>query len=217
MDYNFFREKINKIFKAQEENLKVAINLLEDKKNSFSIDQPEYFIFFSKEVPIIILAHIYMYQGDYSNALVLLKEVEKKGYYEISADLEISNLGDKKLIFGLINNMTSTVSSHSTTLVNPILTYTDVILSLAECEMNLSNESAAQNYLYQVNGIKNIVDLNGYILESIKEVRAMLFDLYYFTYLKRTGLAQSVIGLEDYQLLLPIPVGEFSQNKNQGY
>ncbi|MBO7050814.1 MAG: RagB/SusD family nutrient uptake outer membrane protein [Bacteroidaceae bacterium] len=35
-----------------------------------------------------------------------------------------------------------------------------------------------------------------------------------FSFLKRTGLAKSELGFEDYQLLLPIPSNEIQKNPN---
>jgi hypothetical protein len=60
-------------------------------------------------------------------------------------------------------------------------------------------------------------------LAAISEIRHRIQIDFggYFAFLKRTGQAQTTLGLEEYQLLFPIPQDEISRNpmitQNPGY
>jgi hypothetical protein len=102
-------------------------------------------------------------------------------------------------------------------------TYADVLLSLAECESKLGNDSKANEYLNQVKTTKDIGTTSADVIAAISEVRSKIQIDFggYFAFLKRTGLAKSTFGLEDYQLLFPIPQEEIYRNpsmtQNPGY
>ena len=96
-------------------------------------------------------------------------------------------------------------------------------MSLAECESKLGNDVKAYEYLNQVKSAKNIKTTSTDVLYAISEVRSKIQIDFggYFAFLKRAGLAKSVLGLEDYQLLFPIPQSELNMNpsmtQNPGY
>lgn len=208
------RNKVDEIFKSLEGDLIIAFLELEDKKNSFNSYDVENFILFSKDVPRIVLAWIYMYQGNYIDAQILLKYVEEGGNYHLESGNDYS-LSSSELIYGLRVNDGIKNSS-----IVPILTYTDVILSLAECELKLGNNASAQEYLNRIAKVKDIsVDQD--IIVGIKEVRKQVSNRNYFTFLKRNNLALTEIGLHEFQLLFPIPEREMNINpnlsQNQGY
>lgn len=208
------RNKVDEIFKSLEGDLIIASLELEDKKNSFNSYDVENFILFSKDVPRIVLAWIYMYQGNYIDAQILLKYVEEGGNYHLESGNDYS-LSSSELIYGLRVNDGIKNSS-----IVPILTYTDVILSLAECELKLGNNASAQEYLKRIAKVKDIsVDQD--IIVGIKEVRKQVSNRNYFTFLKRNNLALTEIGLHEFQLLFPIPERETFINpnliQNQGY
>lgn len=208
------RNKVDEIFKSLEGDLIIASLELEDKKNSFNSYDVENFILFSKDVPRIVLAWIYMYQGNYIDAQILLKYVEEGGNYHLESGNDYS-LSSSELIYGLRVNDGIKNSS-----IVPILTYTDVILSLAECELKLGNNASAQEYLNRIVKVKDIsVDQD--IIVGIKEVRMQVSNRNYFTFLKRNNLALTEIGLHEFQLLFPIPEREMNINpnlsQNQGY
>jgi hypothetical protein len=102
-------------------------------------------------------------------------------------------------------------------------TYGDVLLSLAECENKLNNDTKAKDYLNLVASTKGIETTSTETLTAISEVRRRTQIDFggYFAFLKRTGLAQSTLGLEEYQLLFPIPQDELYMNpamtQNPGY
>ena len=104
-----------------------------------------------------------------------------------------------------------------------IKTYSDVLLSLAECESKLGNEAKAREYLAQVKTAKSIETTSSEVIPAISEVRSKIQIDFggYFAFLKRTGLALTILGIEEYQLLLPIPQNDINMNptmtQNPGY
>ena len=94
---------------------------------------------------------------------------------------------------------------------------------MAECETKLNNDTKAKEYLSQVASTKGIETTSSETLAAISEVRRRIQIDFggYFSFLKRTGQAQSTLGLEEYQLLFPIPQDEISMNpylkQNPGY
>lgn len=195
-------------------NLETAINELDEKKNTFSEDDANEFFFVSKDVARNILANIYMYKGEYSKAKDLLDKIILNGYYKLDSSVDY-NSNSSDLIFGYNN------STRSTSVI-PVLTYTDVILSLAECEKHLGNTTSAKKYLKEVTDTKGI-SVSSDIITGIKEARkkaAPTCD--YFEFLKRNDIAMAEIGLTaKYQLLFPIPLHEIGTNpsmtQNPGY
>ena len=63
---------------------------------------------------------------------------------------------------------------------------------------------------YNVNGISG----TSVSVEGIKQLRKSLKLQDYFAFLKRNGLAMKELGLEKYQLLLPIPENAIDMNPN---
>lgn len=205
------------IFQSLISNLENAISKLDEKKNVLATNDINDFFFVSKDVARITLANICMYQGEFSKAKSLLANVFSNNYYQLEKSMEYSS-SSKELILGLSEKNGASSSS-----ITPVLTFTDVILSLAECEVRLGNASAAQNYLNEVVRVKSLDVLSSDIMTGIKEARkkALSVNGGYFAFLKRNGLAKSELGLRDYQLVLPIPVGEIMRNplmqQNLGY
>lgn len=204
------------IFESLTTNLEGAIDQLEDKKNVFATNTEEC-VFFSKDVPRIILADIYMYQGKFSEAKTLLKEVVSGRYYELEGSTGYTP-ASSELILGL-NKIEQTKGAST---ITPVLTYTEVLLSLAECEHRLGNPSAARSYLTKVTAAKSI-SVSSDVLTGIKEARSktQVDQGGYFAFLKRNNLAISELGLEEYQLILPFPNDEINSNpalkQNPGY
>ena len=97
--------------------------------------------------------------------------------------------------------------------VVPIMTTTDVKLLYAECEIHLGNNAKASKYISEVGNINGISGTNVSV-EGIKQLRKSLKLQDYFAFLKRNGLAIKELGLEKYQLLLPIPERELVMNPN---
>lgn len=229
---NISRTPQKEIFADLKSNLEKAISYLEEKKNeSLSSDANEFF-FVSKDIARILLANIYMYQTEYGMAEKLLSDVIGKGFYT----LDSSNYNDKETITGIWNNgggkeiifatrsepQTRGNITIATPELVPIMTYTDVILSYAECLFKNGKLSESEKELEKVTSIKGICVSGSNVLEKIKDVRSqiMLYSNTNFAFMKRNGFAKDFYGIEDYRQLLPIPLRELQVSQitqNPGY
>ena len=221
------------IFSDLKANLKKAIDNLEEKKNeSLSTDMNDFF-FLSKDVARILLADIYMYQGEYNQAEKLLEKVISNGFY----DLDTSNYNDKGTITNLFDNGSSKETifatryepqprkniAIATPMLVPIMTYTDVVLSYAESLYKNGRTPEAESQLQKVITAKHISITGENTLEKIKDARLqlMLYTNTNFAFMKRNNFAKDIYGIEEYRLLLPIPQQEIDVNpsmtQNPGY
>ena len=217
-------------------NLEKAIDNLDEKKNK-SLDNANDFFFVSKDVARIIFANICMYQHDYGQAELLLKDVVNNGFYALNAESyndreTITNLynnsgSNSEIIFATKREITPRTRGQNivigTPLLVPIMTYTDVLLSMAECLYKNGKVTEAELQLDKVATAKNISVSGNNVLERIKDARLQL-TLYTntnFAFLKRNGFATDIYGIEDYRKLLPIPQSDLntipSLMQNPGY
>lgn len=212
--YNVFRTSESDILNDLQNVLETVISDLEEKKNAFDTNINDIF-FSSKDVARVLLADIYMYQGNYSKAKPYLEKVVSNGYY---------NLNSNDIIMAYKYSVITRASS--TNEYVPLFTLSDVTLSLAECDYKLGNTNAAWQNAKKVADAKqtfsNTTAPDG-LLEYISFVRkvSMSNTIGRFAFLKRTGLAKKELNLQDYQLLFPIPTNEiiYSSNmtQNPGY
>lgn len=225
---SIFKTPQSEIFSRLIKELQGAMDNLEEKKNESLRDANDFF-FVSKDVARILLADIYMYQGNYRQAEPLLAKVISGGFYM----LDSSNYNQKETITDLYNNgsgtetilavrndvMTRSNISLGIPSLVPLMTYTAVLLSYAECLCKNGSTSDAESQLNKIVAAKGIPLSGTTVLDKIKNARLQL-SLYCdvnFAFLKRTGFAKEVYGVEDYRLLLPIPqrdviAGGISQN-----
>ena len=133
----------------------------------------------------------------------------------------------KELIFVLdASNGTRATRSESVSVsiaspkLVPLMTYTDVMLSYAECLYRGGNMAEAEEYLQKVVKAKGITVASD-VLNGIKEARHQLLVCCNsnFAFYKRNGIAVEELGIEDYQQLLPIPQSEVYNGltQNPGY
>lgn len=200
-----------------------------DKKNDYSSIQN--MIFVSKDVPASLLARIYLYRNDYSGALKLLEDVIHKGYYQLESSrsdamkkesreivygFPLSSGGDKyrypsKYILGLNDSFM------------PIVTYTEILLSAAECYYKSGSMAMANDYLNQVLRKKGLQSTGDFVNDLKNVWRNELKGTgAYYAFLKRNHWAMNELELKsDYLLLLPIPSREMQKNpamtQNPGY
>lgn len=225
---NFYasRESTQKIFEDLKKNLIEAVENLEEKKNE-SMKDANGFFFMSKDVARVLLANIYMYEGNYNDAHPLLQKVISNGFYKLDASMDFkpsstNNDIDVKesteVILAFLNNDTG--SRANTTIMEagviPYITLSDVHLSLAESFYKLGDNNEAEKQIKKITDAKNINLTETDVLMKIKEVRErlLLYSGTYFAFLKRTGLAKEVCDIKDYQLLFPIPSNEVDLNPN---
>lgn len=233
-EWNIPRTNAENILHDLQGSLQQAIPMLDDKKNESLKDNNGLF-FMSKDVAKFLLADIYMYQHDYSQAIVLLHDIIKNGFYELddskfsekeSLEKIRNNKGGKEILFALYAKGRTIATSSGVTLqippVIPLQTYTDVILSYAECLYKQGNEAEAKKQLNSVAEAKNISvsdDVWNGIIDARKQL--LLYSNSNFAFMKRNGIAKEEYGIQNYRLLWPIPESEVFTNsnmtQNQGY
>lgn len=100
---SIFKTSQSEIFSRLIKELQEAMDNLEEKKNESLRDVNDFF-FVSRDVARILLADIYMYQGNYLQAESLLAKVISGGFYM----LDSSNYNQKETITDLYNNGSGT-------------------------------------------------------------------------------------------------------------
>ena len=232
IEQSMSRRPVKEIFYVLKGNLLRAIDGLSEKKNE-SIKDANGFFFASKDVARVLLANIYMYEGDYVEALPLLQEVIDNDFYSLDASTNykpsattdnIDVYESTEVIFALLNDSgTRADVSIVEPGVIPYITLSDVYLSLAECHYMLEDSNTAERLIHSVIDAKNLSVPDNNVLMQIKEVREqiLLYSGTYFAFLKRTNLAKDICSIEDYQLLFPIPYQELvmypQMTQNPGY
>lgn len=218
----------DEILNTLTEQLKSSMESMEDKVTGF-VNSPEKMYSLSKDVARVLLANILMYQGQYLEAKPLLEEIVGGNRYSLVSAIDNLDPQCSEIIWSQGVDTPTRARADKMEVVNYndylciYQTYSDVLLSLAECETYLDNDAKAKEYLNQVTKTKGIEITSMETLAAISEVRHRIQIDYagYFAFLKRTGQAQATLGLEEYQLLFPIPQDEISRNpyltQNPGY
>lgn len=213
------RTEPNVIFSNLIEQLKEAMGNMEEKVTGY-VNSSEKMYKMSKDIARVLLAEIYMYQGRYMEAKPLLEDIVNSHRYSLVSAVDNLDPQCSEIIWSQAVNTPTRAKANDMTVVffNDDLcimqTYGDVLLSLAECENKLNNDSKAKEYLNQVASAKGIETTSTETLAAISEIRHRIQIDFggYFAFLKRTGQAQTTLGLEEYQLLFPIPQDEISRN-----
>lgn len=184
-----------------------AMKTLEEKKNE-SVTTIDNFLQVSKDVARITLAKLYMNSGKYDKAEPLLYAVFHGEYYTLDRSNTYQSTSSEN-IFGYSKS--------------PQYTYSDALLLLSECDYHIGNSSNAMLYLNNVATAKGI-NMDGLgVLEGIEMVRKNAMKDYggMFSFMKRSGIAKTELGLQDYQMLFPIPEKELMLDgyisQNPGY
>lgn len=226
--YNIPRTSVEEIFSSLITNLTSVMDRLNDIKAGY-IDNVDGIAIPPRDLARVILADIYMYQGKYAEAKTLLSEIVSGNRYSLVSAVNNLDINCSEIIWSqppysqtrARTNETRSVEVYNNNCI--IKTYADVLLSLAECESKLGNNAKANEYLNQVKSAKSIETTSLDVISAISEVRSIIQADFggYFAFLKRTGLALSKLGLEEYQLLFPIPQDELYRNpsmtQNPGY
>lgn len=218
------RTSESSILQMLEEELVEAIRNLDEKKCVAFATNANDALFVSKDVARILLAKVYMYQQKWAAASDLLQQVVDKNIYSMEKVPTKYTSENKDLIWSFAEYRITRVSrvyvDGSPEEVVPIMTTTDVKLLYAECQIHLGNNAKASKYISEVGNVNGISGTN-ISVEGIKQLRKSLKLQDYFAFLKRNGLAMKELGLEKYQLLLPIPQNELmgnpNLNQNPGY
>ncbi|MBP3260305.1 MAG: RagB/SusD family nutrient uptake outer membrane protein [Prevotella sp.] len=224
--YSIPRTSASEILNGLIANLTSVMDKLSDVKAGY-ISDADGIAMPPKDLARVILADIYMYQGKYAEAKALLSEIVNANRYSLVSSVNNLEIDCQEIIWSQPSfGQTRARANRATIVLNDnciVKTYADVLLSLAECESKLGNDTKANEYLNQVKSAKDIETTSTDVLQAISEVRSKIQIDFggYFAFLKRTGLAKSTLGLEEYQLLFPIPQSELDMNpamtQNPGY
>ena len=226
-NYNIPRTSQEELLGMLVESMTSIMDDLQDVKAGYVANEDD-IAMPSKDLARIVLADIYMYQGNYSAAKTLLKEIINESRYTLVASQNGLGENDAEIIWSMPTsysggNITRAAAIDYNSPYTIVKTYGDVLLSMAECECQLGDDTKANEYLNQVKTTKSIETTSTDVITAISEVRSKIQIDFggYFAFLKRTGLAKSTLGLEDYQLLFPIPQDEINRNpsmtQNPGY
>ncbi len=225
--WNIRRTPSEAIFSDLKTKLAKAIGVLEEKRNRPLEDVNSMFLV-SKDVARVLLADIYMYQHDYSSAASLLEKVIDNGFYALdnsnyskpeTIDNIAANNGGEEVIFA-VKGGSGTRTRAGITIQSPnlatLMTYTDVMLSYAECMYRVGDVQSAERYLNTVARAKGLSFSGDNMLSKIADARRqlMLYSFGNFAFFKRSGLAAGEYGVEDYRLLWPIPQNELAVSSN---
>lgn len=214
------------LFFALAEKLKPGLIAFADKKNEW--DNLDGFLFVSKDVARALLAKMYLYNKEYSKASVLLTEIVRTGHYQLEETRSAAMLrNSREMIYGFFPLGDGSASLpfsffEAGDAFLPSTTYTEVLLSLAECAYYSGDQPMADDYLNQVLKKREIIP-SAHFMASLQ--KAWTSELKgtgtYFAFLKRNGLALSLLNLKEYMLLLPFPQHEIELNptmkQNPGY
>ena len=171
-----------------------------EKKAPGVIATAEDLVFPSKDLVRMALADLYLQGGDYHRASELYATVVKNYAFDNAADFHPSN---SEILLGFVERPESIEPA---SLVHPVYVLSDIYLRLAECSYRMGNGAAAQAYLDQVVQAYPVpVSAPDDVLHRINAIRRHYFYPGYFAFLKRNGFIGSLLQLEDYQQLWPIP------------
>lgn len=183
-------------------------------------DTPEGVLYPSKGASLALLAKMYLHQKSYAQAYNYLKRIIDSGVYALESSSETSlGLNSREIVWGLRTDSLQQ-SSESVLKGNayvPFVTYTEVLLSAAECAYHLGNRAEAMAYSNRVTQARNlslISEVN--FIESLRSVWQSELKGFgsYFSFLRRNNLAVEQLKIKDYQQLLPIPLQEIEANQN---
>ncbi len=185
------------------------------------------FFFPFRDFPSLLLARIYMEQGKIAEAKSMLTGIVNSGRYQ---------LGD--LIYQLPASGTNR-NVQFEQVSDICFSYTEVLLSLAECESRLGDSAQAENYLNQVMTANigspaypaNVSPTSSaFTARTSDEFIHRLANVWqselrgtgtYFAFLKRNNIAVSTLNIPVWRQVFPVPMREIlvnpSMSQNEGY
>ncbi len=179
-----------------------------------------------------LLARAYLEKKDYPNVLIYATKIINSGKYELSPDYNaIFEGGNKEVVFELPEKEEGTqIPAAYKGLIRKgnyiaLSRYAEVLLMASEANYKQGNTGQAVSLLNQVRRRNGKTDLTAAdnieeaLLEEWKE--DLKNEGSYFATLKRLGVAENVLKIPDYKLLIPIPQREIDLNsrmtQNPGY
>ncbi len=188
---------------------------------------------FHKDMVSALLAKAFTIKEDYTQALKYAEEIINKQNYSLES--EYNNIfipGNQEVILFSETPINSGYKYHTsfedyiqTETRIPLLRFSEILLIGSEASYELGNYDNAKKLLNRLrsrnqrNLLTNNNDWLEYFLEEWKNDLGK--EGFYFSTLKRKGVAEKVLEIEPYQLLLPIPARELmycsNMTQNPGY
>lgn len=211
-----------KLFSQLEDKLTQGIERFFNLKNTFDTSTSYFLI--SRDVPRALLAKMYLYQKEYGKAYALFEAICKDKHYQLDPSRKVAmSKNSREMIYALpANNYDFNIHLESDDYFMPIVTYTEVLLSMAECAYQLKNDDVANDCLNQVLKAKGVEASEDFMTSLHKVWTSELKGTgTYFAFLKRNELAEKQLNMKSpYYLILPIPAREASASyitQNPGY
>jgi len=233
---------INQIFEYRripvEQALSIIMEDMLEAEKRLPADEHNEIFGFSKSFAQLMLARIYSCQGNYSKALEYANKIINSGKYSLSSNPAgaFEDYMNRELITKFIdtyeNEVVSGQNDERAAMIKkgtymPLARYPEVLLLASECYLKNNDTQSAANMLNILRGrnsrptisTNNISEIENAILSEYKEDLGKE-GLYFFA-LKRFGKAESVLGIEPFRKLLPIPAREVLLSsliyQNEGY
>lgn len=212
-----------KLFSQLEDKLTQGTERFFNLKNTFNTDIS--FFLISRDVPRALLAKMYLYQKEYGKAYALFGAICKDKHYELDASRTVAmSKNSREMIYALpANNYGFNTHLEPDDYFMPVVTYTEVLLSMAECAYQLNDDNVANDCLSQVLKAKSIKASEDFMTSLHKAWTSELKGTgTYFAFLKRNELAEKQLNMKSpYYLILPIPAREVALcptiSQNPGY
>ncbi len=164
-----------------------------------------------------IIAKILIREKKHRDALNLIDGIISSRMYSLSSSLQdtfVKNSSELVYSLPLYGNSFNEIYTFAEVL--PVLSYTEVLLMAAECNLSLGNTSEALSIINLIEVYKEITPSLNVSLEQIELLwkNELAGSFSYFDFLKRNGLAEESLGISSYKTLFPIPSNEIMFNPN---
>lgn len=185
-------------------------------------------IFPSSDVPKALLGRIYLQSEDYQKAKNFFEKIVQSGKYTLTSSRPLFSNSDELIYSHKVNTnnpdiFTQTIEKNE---VLQGISYTEILLSLSECEYRLGMSMQAILHLQNVVSAKGLpwqVTKDNY-MQTLKETwqNQLKGSGTYYAFLKRNNLTESVLNIkQSFRLLLPLPFMEIVlapyMTQNPGY
>ena len=207
-------------------------DMLEAEKYLPSNEQALYFGF-SKSFAQLMLSRIYAYQGNYTKSLEYANKIINSGKFSLSSNAAdaFEDYMNKELITIFIDTYEDESDIREAMIRKgtymPLARYSEALLIASESHLKNNDIQSAANLL---NMLRNRDNRPSIISNNNDEIENAIINEYkedlgkegvYFFALKRFGKAESILCIEPFKKLLPVPEREVSLNplitQNEGY
>ena len=233
---------MNQIFEYRripvEQALSIIMEDMLEAEKRLPADEYNEIFGFSNSFAQLMLARIYSCQGNYSKALEYANKIINSGKYSLSSNPAdaFEDYMNRELITKFIDTYENEVvggqNNERVAMIKkgtymPLARYPEALLLASECYLKNNDTQSAANLLNMLRdrnsrptiSTNNISEIEDAILNEYKEDLGKE-GLYFFA-LKRFGKAESVLGIESFRKLLPIPAREIFLSQliyqNEGY